>query len=53
LSRSRLDPSIDWLQRKLRRSRAAIVDALAALRSRGFLDWRRRYERTGEEGICF
>lgn len=46
----RLDPSLDYLMRKLRRSKSAIVDALAALRIHGFLDWLRRYEPTGEEG---
>lgn len=46
----RLDPSIDYLMRKLRRSRDAIVTALAALRQHGFLDWLRRYVPTGNEG---
>lgn len=46
----RLDPSIDTLMLKLRRSRDAIVRALKALRVHGFLDWLRRYEPTGNEG---
>ena len=46
----RLDPSIDTLMVKLRRSRDAIVRALKALRSHGFLDWLRRYVPTGNEG---
>lgn len=46
----RLDPSIDFLMRKLRRSRDAIVRALKALRLHGFLDWLRRYVPTGNEG---
>lgn len=46
----RLDPSIDTLMLKLRRSRDAIVRALKALRAHGFLDWLRRYEPTGNEG---
>lgn len=46
----RLDPSIDFLMIKLRRSRDAIVRALKALRSHGFLDWLRRYVPTGNEG---
>ena len=46
----RLDPSLDWMMRKLRRSRDAIVRALKALRSHGFLDWLRRYVPTGNEG---
>lgn len=45
-----LDPSIEFLMRTLRRSRSAIVDALKALRSHGFLDWLRRYVPTGNEG---
>lgn len=46
----RLDPSLDFLMAKLRRSRDAIVRALAALRDHGFLDWLRRFEPTGNEG---
>lgn len=46
----RLDPAIDTLMRKLRRSRDAIVRALKALRAHGFLDWLRRYVPTGNEG---
>ena len=46
----RLDPSLDTLMRLLRRSRAAVVRALKALRTHGFLDWLRRYEPTGHEG---
>jgi DNA-binding transcriptional MocR family regulator len=45
-----LDPSIDTLMRTLRRSRDAVVRALAALKAHGFLDWLRRYEPTGREG---
>jgi len=47
----RLDPSLDYLMAKLRRSRAAIVAALKALRDHGFLDWLRRYVPTGERGV--
>lgn len=50
----RLDPSIAWLMRQLGRSRAAIVAALARLRTKGFLRWIRRIERidgaAGERG---
>ena len=46
----RLDPSIDYLMRTLKRSRDAIVRALKALRTHGFLDWLRRYVPTGAEG---
>lgn len=46
----RLEPSLDFLMRKLRRSRDAIHRALKALRQHGFLDWLRRYVPTGNEG---
>jgi DNA-binding transcriptional MocR family regulator len=48
-SNGRLDPSIEFLMGKLKRSRDAIVRALKALRSHGFLDWLRRYVPTGNE----
>lgn len=48
--RGRLEPQLTWIMGKLRRSKTAIVAALAALRTHGFLDWRRRYEPTGAEG---
>ncbi len=48
----RLEPSLDTLTRLLRRSRAAVVRALAALRAHGFLDWLRRYEPTGQTEGC-
>ena len=40
----RLDPSIETLMARTRRSRAAICAALARLRDHGFLDWVRRTE---------
>lgn len=46
----RLEPSLAYLTRTLRRSRGAVVRALAALRAHGFLDWLRRYEPTGRQG---
>ena len=46
----RLDPSLDWIMDKLRRSRDAVVRALKALRDHGFLDWLRRFEPTPNEG---
>lgn len=46
----RLDPSIETLMRRLKRSRDAIVRALRVLRTNGFLDWIRRYVPTGNEG---
>lgn len=46
----RLEPSIDTLMAKLRRSRGAIVTALKALRAHGFLDWLRRYIPTNNPG---
>lgn len=49
-STGRLEPSINTLMLKLRRSRDAIVRGLKNLRVHGFLDWLRRYEPTGNEG---
>lgn len=46
----RLDPSLDYIMAKLKRSRDAVTRALAALRIHGFLDWLRRYEPTGQQG---
>ena len=46
----RLDPSLDWIMDKLKRSRDAVVRALKALRDHGFLDWLRRFEPTPNEG---
>ena len=46
----RLEPSLEYLMRTLRRSKDAIVRALRALRDHGFLDWLRRYVPTGQEG---
>ncbi|MFT3967867.1 MAG: helix-turn-helix domain-containing protein [Sphingobium sp.] len=46
----RLEPSIDTMMRRLKRSRDAIVRALANLRRHGFLAWIRRYEPTGNKG---
>ena len=46
----RLEPSLDFLMGKLRRSRDAIHRALKALRQHGFLDWLRRYVPTGNDG---
>jgi hypothetical protein len=45
----RLDPAITTLMERLRRSKDAIVRALANLRAAGFLDWIRRYEPTGND----
>jgi len=49
----RLDPSIDYICRTLRRCRKAVVAALARLKRHGFLDWIRRSEPSdtaGEKG---
>ena len=46
----RLEPSLDYLMKKLCRSRDAIVRALKALRTHGFIDWLRRFVPTGNEG---
>lgn len=45
----RLDPSLATIMRMLKRSRDAVVRALANLRRHGFLDWIRRFEPTGNE----
>lgn len=45
----RCEPSIDYLMRSIRRSRDAIVRALARLKRHGFVDWIRRTEPTGIE----
>ncbi|TNC46478.1 helix-turn-helix domain-containing protein [Rubellimicrobium rubrum] len=41
----RLEPAITYLMQRLKRSKDAVVRALAALREHGFLDWLRRHER--------
>lgn len=46
----RLEPSLDTLMRRLKRSRDAIVRALKNLRTHGFLDWIRRYAPMGNDG---
>jgi hypothetical protein len=39
----RLEPAITYLMGRLKRSKDAVVRALAALREHGFLDWLRRH----------
>ncbi len=46
----RLDPALTTLMARTRRSRDAVVRALAALRRHGFIDWVRRYIPTGNKG---
>jgi biotin operon repressor len=46
----RLDPSLDYLRKKLKRSKDAIVRALQALRDHGFLTWVRRYVEVDGQG---
>ncbi len=46
----RLEPSVVFLMDRLKRSRDAVVRALQALRTHGFLNLLRRYEPTGREG---
>lgn len=46
----RLDMAISTMCAKLKRCRAAVVDALAALRNAGFLDWIRRYDVRDDAG---
>lgn len=40
----RLEPSVEWLAKRLSRAKSAVHDALARLREHGFLDWIRRFE---------
>ena len=42
-----LCPSIEWIMKTCRRSRGAVVAALARLKAAGFLKWVRRFEYTG------
>lgn len=46
----RLEPALETIMRLCRRSKDAVVRALANLRRHGFLDWLRRYEPTDREG---
>lgn len=46
----RLEPSIETMMRRLKRSKDAIVRAMKNLRRHGFIDWLRRYEPTGLDG---
>lgn len=46
----RLEPSLNTLTRKLRRSKDAVVRALAVLRAHGFTDWIRRFETVERDG---
>jgi hypothetical protein len=46
----RLEPAIDTIMQRIKRSRAAVVRALARLKKHGFLDWIRRTEPTENEG---
>jgi hypothetical protein len=46
----RLDPALETIMRRVKRSKDAVHRALKALRDHGFLDWLRRYEPTGNEG---
>lgn len=47
----RVEPQLTWIMSKVRRSKCAVVAALARLRDHGFIDWRRRYVPTGNEGL--
>jgi len=44
----RLEPALTTLMRRVKRSKDAVVRALANLRTHGFLDWLRRWEPTGD-----
>lgn len=48
----RLEPSLDYLCRALKRSRDAVCRALANLRAQGFLTWARRYTEAETAGRC-
>lgn len=48
----RLDPAIDTICARIRRSRDAVINALKSLREHGFLTWERRYEPTGATGAA-
>lgn len=43
-SNGRLDPAIDWIAKRIRRARSAVIRALKRLKDEGFLDWLRRTE---------
>lgn len=45
-----LDPAIDTICLRVRRSRSAVVAAMARLKLHGFLNWIRRTEPTGTKG---
>jgi hypothetical protein len=45
-----LEPAIAYICERIRRSRAAVVEALARLKEHGFLDWIRRTEPTDNVG---
>jgi hypothetical protein len=44
----RLEPALTTIMRRVKRSKDAVVRALANLRTHGFLDWLRRWEATGD-----
>lgn len=46
----RLEPAIATICERIRRSRAAVVAAMARLKEHGFLDWVRRSEPTDNDG---
>ena len=44
----RLEPALTTIMRRVKRSKDAVVRALANLKRHGFLDWMRRWEPTGD-----
>ena len=44
----RLEPALTTIMRRVKRSKDAVVRALANLKKHGFLDWMRRWEPTGD-----
>jgi len=49
--RGRLEPSVEWLAWKLNVPAKSIHAWKAQLKRHGFLDWRRRWVETGQEGV--
>lgn len=48
--KGRIEPSLDFLMRAIRRSRTAVVRALKQLREAGFVEWARRFVPVDREG---
>lgn len=44
----RLEPSLQYIANRINRCTKTVVEALKRLRKYGFIDWKRRYEESGE-----